>query len=163
MSRVQTSAVRVTAAAVSKAIRRVSRHRLPRGSWSSGSAPVPYRRAVPNAQPPPSDHAPVVPGDDPDHGAPVDRLVAPIRSTRLEIESLDELAGHLASRQVELDRWVLKALDLRDDDWVRALAGVDLRGVTFLGCRLASATLAEAEEAEALVFPPIDGLPFDPY
>lgn len=98
-----------------------------------------------------------------DAGAPVDRRVAPIRSTRLEIESLDELAVRLDSHDGDLSRWVLKALDLRDEDWVRALAAVDLRGVTFLGCRLAAATLDQAEEAEALVFPPIDGLPFDPY
>jgi predicted Rossmann-fold nucleotide-binding protein len=93
----------------------------------------------------------------------VDRRVAPLRPTgTVELESEDALAAHLDAHG-SLAGCVLKGLELEAERWVDALATVDLAGAAFLGCHLARSTLDQAQADGALVFPPISGLPFDPY
>ncbi len=58
---------------------------------------------------------------------------------------------------------VLKDLDLRFTAWDAVLRTADLGGAVFLGCHLTASVLARAQAAGAIVFPPIEGLPFRPY
>ncbi|WP_107451791.1 LOG family protein, partial [Actinacidiphila rubida] len=76
-----------------------------------------------------------------------------------EIRSLEEfdraaLGGSLAGCR-------LQALDLTERTF--ALLVVDSSRAVFLGCRMEPQALAHIRAGGALVFPPIPGLPFDPY
>ncbi|MHB9758506.1 LOG family protein [Streptomyces sp. BYX5S] len=77
-----------------------------------------------------------------------------------EIETLAEfdevVAGHGA-----LTGHRVQAVDLtaRTDE----LLGADVEGAIFLGCPMDERAAAEVRARGALVFPPVPGLPFDPY
>ncbi|MEU9950256.1 Rossmann fold nucleotide-binding protein [Streptomyces sp. NPDC047939] len=76
-----------------------------------------------------------------------------------EIESLTEFdasvaAGSLAGRRVQ-------SVDLTDRS--AALLATDTSGAVFLGCRMEPAAAEKVRAEGAFVFPPVPGLPFDPY
>ncbi len=77
-----------------------------------------------------------------------------------EIHNLDDLLPLLASGAPLLDT-VLRGLDLRADG--AALAGRDLQGLVLLGCSLTPTDIVAVINAGALVFPPITGLPYEPW
>ncbi len=79
---------------------------------------------------------------------------------RTELETMAALDQHLAKART-LAGCVVKDLDLRSRDDL--LLGTDLTGTVFLGCRLPGAVLAAAPERGAVVFPPVDGVPFQAY
>ncbi|MEV0373421.1 LOG family protein [Streptomyces sp. NPDC050636] len=81
------------------------------------------------------------------------------RSHDYEIESLAEFdrvtaSGSLAGHRVQ-------SLDLTDRTF--ALLGTDTTDSVFLGCDMEPDAAAKVRAGGALVFPPIPGLPFDPY
>ncbi|MEU6659860.1 Rossmann fold nucleotide-binding protein [Streptomyces sp. NPDC046821] len=77
-----------------------------------------------------------------------------------EIDSLDAFDavvaahGSLAGRRVQ-------AVDLTER--TTELLGLDAEGAVFLGCPMGPEAAARIRATGALVFPPIPGLPFDPY
>jgi predicted Rossmann-fold nucleotide-binding protein len=77
-----------------------------------------------------------------------------------EIESLAEF-DTVVSAYGTLAHYRVQAVDLtaRTD----ALLSADPTGAVFLGCPMAPEAAARVRAAGALVFPPIPGLPFDPY
>ncbi|MHC5903332.1 LOG family protein [Streptomyces sp. S6] len=77
-----------------------------------------------------------------------------------EIESLAEFDEVLATAGT-LAGYRVQAVDLtaRTD----ALLATDTTGAVFLGCLLTPAADTHVRAAGALVFPPVPGLPFDPY
>jgi predicted Rossmann-fold nucleotide-binding protein len=78
----------------------------------------------------------------------------------IEIESIDDLDRHLASRGT-LDGVVVQGLDLRlRTEVLRGCAG---GRAVFLGCRMDEAAEVALREGGALIFPPLDGLPYAPY
>lgn len=77
-----------------------------------------------------------------------------------EIESLDEFDEVVASRGT-LSRYRVQAVDLTGR--TRALLSLDTEGAVFLGCPMEPGAAAHVRSAGALVFPPVPGLPFDPY
>lgn len=78
-----------------------------------------------------------------------------------EIHTLDDLTLLLASGPGPLNDVVLCGLDLRAHG--PALLGRDLRGLVLLGCALEPPDLMAMIGAGALVFPPITGLPYEPW
>lgn len=78
----------------------------------------------------------------------------------LEFHSLTDLEAHLAKRR-SLAGAVLVSLDLRR--LTGPLIASDVRGAIFLGCRLAAETIEVSLNRGALIFPPIDDMPFDAY
>ncbi|WP_153813028.1 LOG family protein [Streptomyces sp. SUK 48] len=85
----------------------------------------------------------------------------PRRTARdLEIESLAEFDRAVAEHG-SLARFRVQAVDLtgRTD----ALLHVDTTDAVFLGCPMASEAAARVRASGALVFPPVPGVPFDPY
>ncbi|MFF6998108.1 LOG family protein [Streptomyces sp. NPDC008313] len=85
---------------------------------------------------------------------------APAVSHDREIESLAEFDavtgahGSLAHHRVQ-------AVDLTDR--TKVLLSVDTTGAVFLGCPMDPEAAATVRASGALVFPPVPGLPFDPY
>ncbi|MFF3330030.1 LOG family protein [Streptomyces sp. NPDC002888] len=77
-----------------------------------------------------------------------------------EIESLAEF-DEVVSRHGTLAHHRVQAVDLTDR--TDALLTVDSTGAVFLGCPMAPEAAAAVRAAGALVFPPVPGLPFDPY
>ncbi|MBQ0880876.1 MULTISPECIES: LOG family protein [Streptomyces] len=77
-----------------------------------------------------------------------------------EIESLAEF-DHVVSAHGTLAHYRVQAVDLTDRTDV--LMSADPTGAVFLGCPMAPGAAARVAAAGALVFPPIPGLPFDPY
>ncbi|WP_392672905.1 LOG family protein [Streptomyces sp. LN785] len=82
-----------------------------------------------------------------------------IPSPGAEIESLAEFdaavaAGSLAGYRVQ-------SVDLTDRS--AALLAADTAGAVFLGCRMEPGAEAKVRADGAFVFPPVPGLPFDPY
>ncbi|MFG2358080.1 LOG family protein [Streptomyces sp. NPDC048521] len=77
-----------------------------------------------------------------------------------EIESLAEF-DEVAATHGSLARFRIQAVDLtaRTDVLLR----LDATGAVFLGCPMGPEAAAHVRSAGALVFPPIPGLPFDPY
>ncbi|WP_406500616.1 Rossmann fold nucleotide-binding protein [Streptomyces sp. NBC_00846] len=63
-------------------------------------------------------------------------------------------AGTLAGQRVQ-------SVDLTDRS--AALLAADTSGTVFLGCRMAPEAAAKVRADGAIVFPPVPGLPFDPY
>ncbi|MFJ6667589.1 LOG family protein [Streptomyces sp. NPDC091383] len=85
----------------------------------------------------------------------------PRRTARdLEIESLAEFDRAVAEHG-SLARFRVQAVDLtgRTD----ALLHVDTTDAVFLGCPMAPEAAARVRASGALVFPPVPGVPFDPY
>lgn len=77
-----------------------------------------------------------------------------------EIESLAEF-DEVVSRQRTLAHFRVQSVDLTDR--TDALLAAEVTGAVFLGCPMTREAAARVAAAGALVFPPIPGLPFDPY
>ncbi|WP_069170437.1 LOG family protein [Streptomyces griseus] len=77
----------------------------------------------------------------------------------VEIETL--AAFDLAVTAGSLAGHRLQSLDLTDRG--TALLATDTRGAVFLGCRMDAGAEAKVRADGAFVFPPVPGLPFDPY
>ncbi|MFS4096627.1 LOG family protein [Streptomyces sp. AF1A] len=86
------------------------------------------------------------------------RRAAPARAR--EIESLAEF-DEVVAEQGTLARYRVQAVDLTAR--TSALLRLDTTGAVFLGCPMAPEAAAHVRSAGALVFPPVPGLPFDPY
>ncbi|MGW1375636.1 LOG family protein [Streptomyces sp. NPDC002446] len=76
-----------------------------------------------------------------------------------EIESLEEFDRVVASGSLAGHR--VQSLDLTDRTF--ALLSMDTTDSVFLGCVMEPGAAAKVRAGGALVFPPIPGLPFDPY
>ncbi|MEV6962414.1 Rossmann fold nucleotide-binding protein [Streptomyces sp. NPDC051207] len=77
-----------------------------------------------------------------------------------EIESLAEFDQVLAEHRT-LAHYRVQAVDLTDR--TDALLSVACEGAVFLGCPMDPGAAAALRTAGALVFPPVPGVPFDPY
>ncbi|GGL97491.1 hypothetical protein GCM10010129_46530 [Streptomyces fumigatiscleroticus] len=77
-----------------------------------------------------------------------------------EIETLTEF-DEVVSEHGTLAGYRVQAVDLTDRTDV--LLTVDSTGAVFLGCPMDTEAAAAVRDAGALVFPPVPGLPFDPY
>ncbi|CAM5700945.1 MULTISPECIES: LOG family protein [Streptomyces] len=77
-----------------------------------------------------------------------------------EIESLAEFDEVVSTRRA-LAHFRVQAVDLTDR--TDALLAADVTGAVFLGCPMTPEAATRVAAAGALVFPPIPGLPFDPY
>ncbi|MEV6182380.1 Rossmann fold nucleotide-binding protein [Streptomyces sp. NPDC052015] len=77
-----------------------------------------------------------------------------------EIESLAEF-DEVVSVRGTLSHYRVQAVDLTDRTAV--LLALDTAGAVFLGCPMDPEAAAKARAEGALVFPPVPGLPFDPY
>ncbi|MEV0176909.1 LOG family protein [Streptomyces sp. NPDC050803] len=77
-----------------------------------------------------------------------------------EIETLEEFDATVAARGT-LAGFRVQAVDLTDR--TRELLGTDTTGAVFLGCPMREDAAAKIRADGAVIFPPIPGLPFDPY
>ena len=77
-----------------------------------------------------------------------------------EIESLAEFDEVVSTRRT-LAHFRVQAVDLTDR--TDALLAAEVAGAVFLGCPMTPEAATRVAAAGALVFPPIPGLPFDPY
>ncbi|WP_432137996.1 MULTISPECIES: LOG family protein [unclassified Streptomyces] len=77
-----------------------------------------------------------------------------------EIETLAEF-DEVVTHHGTLNHYRVQAVDLTARTEV--LLSVDTTGAVFLGCPMAPEAAARTRAAGALVFPPVPGLPFDPY
>ncbi|MGW2637935.1 LOG family protein [Streptomyces sp. NPDC001348] len=77
-----------------------------------------------------------------------------------EVESLAEF-DEVVAEYGTLARFRVQAVDLTDRTGV--LLSMDTSGAVFLGCPMDPEAAARVRAAGALVFPPVPGLPFDPY
>lgn len=77
-----------------------------------------------------------------------------------EIESLAEF-DQVVAEYGTLARFRVQAVDLTDR--THALLSMDTTDAVFLGCPMDPEAAAKVRAAGALVFPPVPGLPFDPY
>lgn len=78
----------------------------------------------------------------------------------VEFESLSKLDDHLSAGR-PLTHTVFQSLNLLEH--TARLQRRSLHGAVFLGCEMAPALLDHAISSGALVFPRLNGLPFDPY
>ncbi|MYW65358.1 Rossmann fold nucleotide-binding protein [Streptomyces sp. SID8379] len=77
-----------------------------------------------------------------------------------EIETLAEFDEVVADRG-SLSKHRVQAVDLTAR--TRSLLATDVEGAVFLGCPMEPEAAAQVRARGALVFPPVPGLPFDPY
>ncbi|MET8475166.1 Rossmann fold nucleotide-binding protein [Streptomyces sp. NPDC006422] len=84
----------------------------------------------------------------------------PSTTTDREIETLAEFDEVVAARGT-LTGHRVQAVDLTGR--TERLRGAEVEGAIFLGCPMEPAAAAEVRARGALVFPPVPGLPFDPY
>ncbi|MFD5159146.1 LOG family protein [Streptomyces hawaiiensis] len=77
-----------------------------------------------------------------------------------EIETLEEFDATVSARGT-LAGYRVQAVDLTDR--TRELLTTDTAGAVFLGCAMREDAAAKIRGDGALVFPPVPGLPFDPY
>ncbi|WP_251095138.1 LOG family protein [Streptomyces sp. Caat 7-52] len=77
-----------------------------------------------------------------------------------EIESLAEF-DQVVAEHGSLAQFRVQAVDLTGR--TAALLRLDTTGAVFLGCPMDAEAAAHVRSAGALVFPPVPGLPFDPY
>ncbi|MFI8190363.1 LOG family protein [Streptomyces sp. NPDC085946] len=77
-----------------------------------------------------------------------------------EIETLEEFDATVSARGT-LAGYRVQAVDLTDR--TRELLTTDTAGAVFLGCPMREDAAAKVRADGALVFPPVPGLPFDPY
>jgi len=77
-----------------------------------------------------------------------------------EIETLEEFDATVSARGT-LAGFRVQAVDLTDR--TKELLAGDTAGAVFLGCRMRESAAAKIRADGALVFPPLPGLPFDPY
>lgn len=78
-----------------------------------------------------------------------------------EIESTADFAKLLATGDGTLAGVRFQAVDLRDQ--TDALLTLDADGAVFLGCLMEQPAVRHVRATGGLVFPPIPGVPFDPY
>lgn len=78
----------------------------------------------------------------------------------VEVESLEQF-DRLRSRSRKMAGWFIQDLDLRERS--ESLLGAEPHGAVFLGCRIEPEIENSLRDRGALVFPGIDGVPFDPY
>jgi predicted Rossmann-fold nucleotide-binding protein len=78
----------------------------------------------------------------------------------VEVESLEQF-DRLRSRSRVMAGWFIQDVDLRERS--EALLSAEPRGAIFLGCRLELRVEDVLRNRGALVFPSLEGLPFDPY
>ncbi|MCY1031969.1 hypothetical protein OV207_10920 [Corallococcus sp. BB11-1] len=78
----------------------------------------------------------------------------------IELETLAAFERHLHAG-LPLSHVVIQGLDLRR--YTRELSTLELVGTVFLGCELEKEALSAALAHGALVFPPLSGLPYQPY
>lgn len=78
----------------------------------------------------------------------------------LDVHDLAEFDQH-AAEATSMAGWFLQSVDLRERSAV--LRRLDPAGAVFLGCRLDEADADSVRSRGALLFPPLPGLPFDPY
>ena len=79
----------------------------------------------------------------------------------MEVENLTQLEELVASGARSMSGWRLQGLDLTGHG--EALRTLDPEGALFLGCRLLPPDEESLRARDALVFPGIPGVPFDPY
>jgi predicted Rossmann-fold nucleotide-binding protein len=85
----------------------------------------------------------------------------PSHRRTVEIESLAELDRRVALGATGMAGWRLQGLDLRGHGEV--LRRLDVGEALFLGCRLEPTVEEDLRSRGALVFPPVPGIPIDPY
>ncbi|MFC7308749.1 LOG family protein [Streptomyces monticola] len=85
---------------------------------------------------------------------------APHPSADREIETLAEFDAALAAHR-GLAHHRVQGIDLTERTF--ALLTADTEGAVFLGCPMQEDAAAKVRAGGALVFPPVPGLPFDPY
>ena len=78
----------------------------------------------------------------------------------IEIETIEAFERHL-SAGVGFANVIIQGLDLRR--YTQELASAKLVGAVFLGCELEKDALKATVEHGAMVFPPISGVPYQPY
>lgn len=83
------------------------------------------------------------------------------RPRTLEVEDLASFDRLVAGGAVNLDGWHAQSLDLRGRS--AALKSVSVEGAMFLGCLFDDGMEGNLRSRGALIFPRLDGVPFDPY
>ncbi len=79
----------------------------------------------------------------------------------LEIETLAEIDRRVGAGATVARGWHVQSVDLRER--TDALAGLDVTGAVFLGCRFADGVDEDVRRRGGLVFPAVPDVPFDPY
>ncbi|PTT65567.1 LOG family protein [Arthrobacter sp. HMWF013] len=79
----------------------------------------------------------------------------------LEIESLDSFDRLVGAGAVAMHGWHAQSLDLRGRQ--AALDTLDVEGAIFLGCTFDPGVEDRIRRRGALIFPRLEGVPFDPY
>jgi hypothetical protein len=79
----------------------------------------------------------------------------------LEIESLDSFDRLVRAGAVAMHGWHAQSLDLRGRQ--PALDTLDVEGAIFLGCTFDPGVEDRIRRRGALIFPRLEGVPFDPY
>jgi predicted Rossmann-fold nucleotide-binding protein len=79
----------------------------------------------------------------------------------LEVESLDSFDRLVAAGAVAMHGWHAQSLDLRGRK--AALEALDVEGAIFLGCTFDQGVEDSLRRRGALIFPRLEGVPFDPY
>ena len=83
------------------------------------------------------------------------------RPRTLEVQDLASFDRLVADGAVNLRGWHAQSLDLRGR--AAALQRVDVEGAMFLGCLFDDGMEANLRSRGALIFPRLEGVPFDPY
>ncbi|HJV98863.1 MAG TPA: Rossmann fold nucleotide-binding protein [Arthrobacter sp.] len=79
----------------------------------------------------------------------------------LDVESLDSFDRFVAAGAVAMHGWHAQSLDLRGRK--AALESLDVEGAIFLGCTFDAGVEDGLRRRGALIFPRLEGVPFDPY
>ncbi|WP_426765934.1 LOG family protein [Pseudarthrobacter sp. 1G09] len=79
----------------------------------------------------------------------------------LEVEDLESFDRLVAAGAVRAHGWHAQSLDLRGRS--AALNGLDVEGALFLGCTFDDGMESRLRGRGALIFPRLQGVPFDPY
>lgn len=79
----------------------------------------------------------------------------------LEVESLEAFDRLVAAGAVAMHGWHAQSLDLRGRK--EALETLDVEGAVFLGCTFGQGVEEGLRRRGALIFPRLQGVPFDPY
>ena len=79
----------------------------------------------------------------------------------LEIETLAEMDRRVGAGATTARGWHVQSVDLRER--TDALAGLDVTGAVFLGCRFADGVDEDVRRRGGLVFPAVPDVPFDAY
>jgi hypothetical protein len=79
----------------------------------------------------------------------------------LEVESLGSFDRLVAAGARTIHGWHAQSLDLRGRS--SALAAMDVQGAIFLGCTFEEGVEDSLRSRGALIFPRLEGVPFNPY